>query len=155
MSFTIHNPDFAARIRRRFAATGTMATLGSRLVRTGPGEAELELPYRHGVSQNNGFFHGGIIGTLLDTACGYAALTVMPAEAEVLTVEYKTNFLAPAAGELLIARGRVIRAGRTLIVCEADGVVPLAGSEKCVARMTATMMAVNCAELARKDNDEV
>lgn len=155
MSFTIYNPDFAGRIRQRFAATGTMVTLGSRLVRTGPGEAELELPYRHGVSQNNGFFHGGIIGTLLDTACGYAALTVMPAEAEVLTVEYKTNFLAPAAGELLIARGRVIRAGRTLIVCEADGVVPLAGSEKCVARMTATMMAVNGAELARKDNDEV
>lgn len=94
MSLTIHNPDFAGRIRRRFAATGTMATLGSRLVRTGP-------------------------------------------------------------GELMIARGRVIRAGRTLIVCEADGVVPLAGSEKCVARMTATMMAVNCAGLARKDNDEV
>lgn len=147
--FRIPNPDFEMRIRDRFIATGTMRTLGSRLILVKPGQAELALPYCDGVSQNNGFFHGGIIGTLLDTACGYAALTVMSADAEVLTVEYKTNFLAPAAGELLIARGQVIRAGRTLIICEADGVMLTEGGEKRVARMTATMMAVKKAELER------
>jgi uncharacterized protein (TIGR00369 family) len=143
LSFTVRNPEYEARIRERFATTGTMETLAARLMRLAPGEADLELPFRHGLSQTNGFFHGGIIGTMLDTVCGYASLTLMRAEDEVLTVEYKTNFLAPAAGELLLARGRVMRNGRRIIVCEADGVMKSEGGrEKLVARMTATMMAV-------------
>ncbi len=143
MSFSVRNPEYETRIHERFSTTGTMETLAARLVRLAPGEAELELPFRHGLSQTNGFFHGGIIGTMLDTVCGYAALTLMRAEDEVLTVEYKANFLAPAAGELLLARGRVMRNGRRIIVCEADGLMKGDDNgEKLVARMTATMMAV-------------
>jgi uncharacterized protein (TIGR00369 family) len=142
VSITVLNPDYEPRIRERFSKTGAMETLGARLNRLAPGEADLEVTYRHGLSQTNGFFHGGIIGTMLDTSCGYAALTLMRADDEVLTVEFKTNFLAPAAGNIFIARSRVIRAGRSIIVCEADGVVVTGGQEKLVAKMTATMMAV-------------
>ncbi|NVN92603.1 MAG: PaaI family thioesterase [Desulfuromonadales bacterium] len=155
MTFITPNPDFGVRLHERFSSTGTMGTLGARLVRVGPGEVELELPYHHGVSQNNGFFHGGIIGTMLDTACGYAALTIMPADDEVLTVEYKINFLSPAAGELLVARGRVLRAGKTLTICEADGIMAVDGKEKCVARMTATMIATKLTTLGQGETDVI
>ncbi len=142
MGITVLNPDYELRIRERFSKTGAIETLGARLTRLAPGEADIEVTYRHGLSQTNGFFHGGIIGTMLDTSCGYAALTLMRADDEVLTVEFKTNFLAPAAGDILIARSRVLRAGRSIIVCEADGIVVTDGQEKLVAKMTATMMAV-------------
>jgi len=151
VSFAVLNPDYELRIRERFSKTGAIETLGARLTRLAPGEADLEVTYRHGLSQTNGFFHGGIIGTMLDTSCGYAALTLMRAGDEVLTVEFKTNFLAPAAGSILIARSRVIRAGRSIIVCEADGVVVTGGQEKLVAKMTATMMAVQLQSRAGSD----
>jgi uncharacterized protein (TIGR00369 family) len=122
-------------IRRSFALQGTMGLLGASIERIEPGEVTLTLPFRTEVSQQHGFFHGGVISTMLDTACGYAAMESRPG-AEVLTVEFKLNFTAPARGVLLRAKGRVITAGRTLIVCmgeaEADG--------KPCATMLATMM---------------
>jgi uncharacterized protein (TIGR00369 family) len=122
-------------IRQSFAQQGTMGLLGASIERIEPGEVTLLLPFRAEVSQQHGFFHGGVISTLLDTACGYAAMQTQPG-AEVLTVEFKLNFTAPARGVLLRATGRVIKAGRTLIVCigEAD-----ADGKPC-ATMLATMM---------------
>ncbi len=122
-------------VRESFARQGTMGLLGAGIERIAPGEVTLTLPFRTDLSQQHGFFHGGIISTMLDTACGYAAMETRPG-AEVLTVEFKLNFTAPARGALLRATGRVIKGGRTLIVClgeaEADG--------KPCATMLATMM---------------
>jgi uncharacterized protein (TIGR00369 family) len=119
-----------------------MATLGARLTRVAPGETDIELPFRSDLTQQNGFLHAGVVTTILDSACGGAALSLMPAEAGVLSIEFKTNLLAPARGELLIARARVVRAGRTITVCQADGVMVDGDREVHVATMTATMMTV-------------
>ncbi|HEX8672825.1 MAG TPA: PaaI family thioesterase [Longimicrobium sp.] len=136
------DPDYEARLRASFQRQQVMATLGARLTRVAPGETDIELPFRSDLTQQNGFLHAGIVTTILDSACGGAALSLMPAEAEVLSIEFKTNLLAPARGELLIARARVVRAGRTITVCHADGVMVDGGREVHVATMTATMMTV-------------
>lgn len=140
MGFERANPDFEARVRDSFARQKVMATLGARITRVAPGEVELELPFRADLTQQHGYLHAGIVTTLLDSACGYAAFTLMPADATVLSVEFKTNLLAPAEGELLLARGRVLKAGRTLTVCEASGLMRQGGREKTVAHMVGTMM---------------
>lgn len=101
------NPDFAARVRESFGRQRVMATLGARIVHLAPGEVHLELPFRAELTQQHGYLHAGIVTTLLDSACGYAAFSLMPADATVLSVEFKVNLLAPAAGEKLLARGRV------------------------------------------------
>ena len=106
--FTAPDPDFAQRVEASFAAQGMMGHMGARLRLIEPGVCEIELPYADGVSQQHGFFHGGAIGTIADTAGGYAAFSLMEASDGVLTVEYKLNLMAPAQGELLIARGRVV-----------------------------------------------
>ncbi|HEX7964481.1 MAG TPA: PaaI family thioesterase [Gammaproteobacteria bacterium] len=142
MALTPADPGFEARVRDSFARQRVMATLGARLVRVAPGEVDLELPFRADLTQQHGYLHAGIVTTLLDSACGYAAFSLMPADATVLSVEFKTNLLAPAAGERLLARGRVLRAGRTLTVCEASGVMLDGGGEKAVAHMVGTMMAL-------------
>lgn len=142
MAFTPADPGFEARVRDSFTRQRVMATLGARLVRVAPGEVDLELPFRADLTQQHGYLHAGIVTTLLDSACGYAAFSLMPADATVLSVEFKTNLLAPAAGERLLARGRVLRAGRTLTVCEASGVMLDGGGEKAVAHMVGTMMAL-------------
>ena len=136
------DPDYEARLRASFQRQQVMATLGARLTRVAPGETDIELPFRSDLTQQNGFLHAGIVTTILDSACGGAALSLMPAEAGVLSIEFKTNLLAPARGELLIARARVVRAGRTITVCQADGVMVDGGREVHVATMTATMMTV-------------
>lgn len=137
------NPEYAARVRDSFARQKVMATLGARLTRIAPGEADIELPYRADLSQQHGYLHAGIVTTVLDSACGYAAFSLMPADSSVLSVEFKTNLLAPAAGELLVARARVLRAGRTLTVCEAGGFMRTGGVEKQVALMVATIMSLH------------
>ncbi|MEO8575947.1 MAG: PaaI family thioesterase [Gemmatimonadales bacterium] len=101
-----------------------------------------ELPIHPGLTQQHGFVHAGAIASIADSACGYAAATLMPADTGVLAVEFKINLMAPAAGELLIARGRVLRPGRTLTVCQADVVAVVGGAEKTVALLTATIMTV-------------
>jgi uncharacterized protein (TIGR00369 family) len=133
---------FEARIRGSFARQKVMATLGARLLRVAPGEVDIELPYRDDLTQQHGFLHAGIIGTVLDSACGYAAYSLMPPDAAVLSIEYKVNLLAPAKGERVIARARVKKAGRTIVVCEADAFAVADQEEKLVASMTGTMMCV-------------
>jgi uncharacterized protein (TIGR00369 family) len=118
--FTPTDPDFAATVRGSFARQGLMTTLGARIVAIEPGLCVIEMPYAPGVSQQQGFFHGGAIGAIADTAAGYAAYSLMPAGAEILTVEYKLNLVRAALPPTLRAEGRVLRAGKTLTVCRAD-----------------------------------
>ena len=119
-----------------------MATLGAELVHIAAGEVDIALPFSDRLTQQDGFLHAGVVAGVTDSACGYAALTTMAADAEVLTVEFKINLLAPAAGERLVARGRVIRSGRTLAVCRGDAFTISDGREKHVATLTTTMIAV-------------
>jgi uncharacterized protein (TIGR00369 family) len=119
-----------------------MATLGAALSRVAPGEIDIELPNRPALAQQHGFLHAGILATILDSACGYAAFTLMPADAAVLSVEFKINLLAPADGERFVARGRVIRSGRNVSVCQADAFAISPDGEKHVATMVGTMMCV-------------
>lgn len=132
----MHDPQ--ERIRRSLARQGALARLGVELVEAASGEVTLALPFGADVTQQHGFFHGGVVAMLLDSACGYAALLGMGPEQAVLTIEFKVNFLAPATGPRLVARGRVVKAGRTLHVCQ--GAASIGGKE--VALMQATMMAV-------------
>lgn len=135
------NPDFAARVTASFARQAFMGFIGARLAAVEAGGCEIDLPFRPELSQQHGFFHGGVVGTLADNACGYASFTLAPADASILTVEYKLNLMAPAAGALLIARARVIRPGRTLIVARADVFVRRDdGAERLVATALATFM---------------
>ena len=117
-----------------------MSTLGARLTRVGPGEVEIELPFRE--RQQHGFMHAGAVATIVDSACGYSVLTLMPPGVAVLTTEYKVNLVAPAAGEVLVARARVLKAGRTLSVVRGDAFAVQGGREKLVATMLATAMTV-------------
>src|SRR5690606_8053415 len=112
----------------------------ARLTRVAPGEVDIELPFREELTQQHGFLHAGVVTAVLDSACGYAALSLMPPEAGVLSIEFKTNLLAPAAGELLLARARVVRAGRTITVCTGDALMVAGGEERQVATMLATMI---------------
>ena len=119
-----------------------MRTLGVEIVRLDPGEIELALPYNRAYTQQHGFMHAGILTTALDSACGYAAFSLMPPDAAVLTVEFKTNLLAPAKGERFTIRAQVIKPGRTLTVCEAQAFAVENGEERLIATMTGTLMAL-------------
>ena len=114
------DPDFAARCRASFGRQAAMRLIGARLTRVGPGFTEIELAYREDLTQQKGYVHGGIVGMIADSACGYAAYSLMPASSSLVTVEYKINLLAPAVGERLIARGEVIKPGRTLSVTRGE-----------------------------------
>ena len=134
--------DVEARIRRSFARQGYMTAIGAELVHVAAGEVDIMLPFSERLTQQDGYIHAGVVAGVTDSACGYAALTTMEANAEVLTVEFKINLLAPAAGERLVARGRVLRSGRTLTVCRGDAVTMSDGEEKHVATLTATLIAI-------------
>lgn len=134
------DPDFEARVRRNFAAQQFMATLGATIDRVAPGRVDIRLPCRDELTQQNGFLHAGAIASVADSACGYAALSLMPVGADVLSVEFKINMLAPAKGEAIVARGEVIRAGRTIMACRADVFSVTGTSEKLVAAMQGTMI---------------
>ena len=129
-----------ARVRASFARQGAMATLGAELADIVSGRVEIALPIEPHLSQQDGFLHAGVVVAALDSACGYAALTVMPGDAEVLTVELKVNLLAPADGDRLVAEGQVVRAGRTLTVCRGDAHAEQGGGRVHVATMLATMV---------------
>lgn len=129
-------------MRDSFARQALMSTIGATLERAGPGEVEIRLPFRADLTQQHGFLHAGVVTAIVDSACGYAALSLMPAGAAVLTVEFKVNLLAPAEGEAVVARGRVLRPGRTLMVCAGDAIAVKGGEERIVATMLATMMVV-------------
>jgi len=134
------DPAYAQRIQESFERQGLMRHLGARLADVQPGITEIRAKRRDELTQQHGYFHAGVSAALADSACGYAAYTLMPADASVLTVEYKINLLAPANGEELIARARVIRSGRTLKVCLADVLTRSGGSEVLCATMLATVM---------------
>lgn len=136
------DPEYQARVRASFDRQQAMQTLGIEIARLEPGEIELTMPYSPAYTQQHGFVHAGVIATALDSACGYAAFSLMPGDAAVLTVEFKVNLLAPAKGERFVFRSRVVKPGRTITVCDARAVAVDAGAEKLVATMTGTMMAV-------------
>jgi uncharacterized protein (TIGR00369 family) len=135
-------PRFEHVVRDSFAAQQLMATIGARLAHVAAGAVEIRVRFRPDLTQQHGFLHAGVVTSALDSACGYAVLSLMPEGAGVLTVEFKTNLLAPARGEELIARGRVVRAGRTITVCQADASMLADGAETQVATMLATIMTV-------------
>ena len=136
------DPAYEARVRASFERQRFMQTIGARLVRVAPGEVDVELPVREALTQQHGFLHAGALATVADSACGYAALSLMPTGAAVLSVEFKINLLAPAAGDRVVARGRVIRAGKTVTVCWGEVTAYDGTSERLVATMVATMMTV-------------
>ena len=136
------DPAFEGRVRTSFAQQAMMTTLGAILERVAPGEVDIRLPFRADLTQQHGFLHAGAMTSVVDSACGYAALTLMPAGAAVLTVEFKVNLMAPGKGAFVVARGRVLKAGRTLMICAGD-VFAVAGAEEMhVLTMLATMMTV-------------
>jgi len=130
------DPHFAARIRASFGRQKAMLLIGATLGQVGPGIVEVELPFRDELTQQKGYVHGGIIGMIADSACGYAAFSLMPADSSLVTVEYKINILAPASTSL-VARGEVVKAGRTLTVARAE---VYAEGGKHVATMQQTLM---------------
>lgn len=134
------DPDFEQRVHKVFATQGFMRTLGAELVEVLPGAVAMRVAYTDGLNQHHGYFHGGVIGTLADNACGASAGTLVAADRLVLTVEYKLNFIAPADGEAIVARGRVVKPGRTLTTCAADIHSQNGGTETLVATALATMM---------------
>jgi uncharacterized protein (TIGR00369 family) len=143
MNWQPHNPDFEARVRGSFVRQQAMALIGARLVRVEPGRVDIELPVRDEIGQQHGFVHGGVVAMIADSAGGYAAFSLMPADASVLTVEYKVNMLAPAQGDVLIARGEVLKAGRSLSVVRADVWARTGERESRVAAMQQTMMVMH------------
>lgn len=140
MPASVSNPDFEGTVRESFARQSLMTLFGAELTRVAPGEVDVELPFRDDLGQQNGLLHAGVVTTIADVACGYSALTLMPAGADVISVEFKLNLLAPGRGDRFIARGRVIRAGRTITVCRADVFAMASGNETLIATMLATMM---------------
>ena len=137
------DPGFEARVRASFARQTAMATLGASMVRAEAGEVEIQLPYAAHLTQQHGFLHGGIVGAALDSACGYAGSTLMPADVGVLSIEYKINFVAPAKGQRFRMVGTVVKPGRTITVVEGRAYAVDEGREKLVATMSTTLMAVS------------
>ncbi|HEY0384507.1 MAG TPA: PaaI family thioesterase [Pyrinomonadaceae bacterium] len=140
--FQPQDKDFAGRVRDSFARQQVMQTIGATLTLVEPGAVEIELPYRADLTQQHGFIQAGIVASILDSACGYAAFSLMPADAAILSIEFKVNLLAPATGERIRARAEVKRAGQTVTVCTADAWAMEAGRGKVVATMLATMMCI-------------
>ncbi|HZS72394.1 MAG TPA: PaaI family thioesterase [Candidatus Acidoferrum sp.] len=136
----IRDAGYERRVRESFGRQGLMRHLGAELMRLEPGKAEIQVPYREELTQQHAYFHAGVTGAIADTACGYAAYTLMPEDASVLTAEYKMNLLAPARGEALVARAEVIRSGRTLTVCKADVFAKCGAEETHCATLLATIV---------------
>ena len=130
------------RVRRSFSNQAFMSTLGADLTAVGQGVVEIRLPFSTKLTQPLGYLHAGAVTAVLDSACGYAALSLAPDDKDVLTVELKENLLAPAVGEALVAKAQVKRAGKTLTVCTADAFAITGSGEKLVATMLATIMTV-------------
>ncbi len=138
--FTASNPRFEEEARAIFSNQSVMRTLRAKMVSVLPGEVEIEMPYQDSMAQQDKFLHAGVTTTLVDTACGCAAFTLMPPGSRVLTAEYKVNLLAPAAGQRFVAKGWVVRPGRLLTVCQGEVVAYADDRPKTVAIMQATMV---------------
>ena len=139
-SFQTQDANFERRVRDNFARQNVMQLIGASLRLVEPGAVDIVLPYRNDLTQQNGYIHAGILTTVADSACGYAAYTLMPAGSEVLSVEFKMNLLRPAAGDLFVAEARVLKAGKTLTVTGCDVYGRVADDSKLIATMLATMI---------------
>ncbi len=139
----IADPHFAERVHASFARQHAMHLIQATLPVVDQGRTEIHLPHWQGVEQQHGFVHGGVVGMIADSAAGYAAMTMVPASASVLTVEYKMNLMAPADGDKLVARGTVVRSGRTLIVTQAEVFAVKDGKETLCALMQQTIMVMH------------
>ena len=146
--FTPADAAFDQRVRASFARQRIMNFIGAELTSVSPGEVVIELPFREDLTQQHGYLHAAIITAIVDSACGYAAYTLMPVDAAVLTVEYKVNFLAPAAGRRFVAHGPVTKPGRTLTVTTGDVLAETDAGPKPVATILATMMTLTGRELS-------
>jgi uncharacterized protein (TIGR00369 family) len=140
--FLPKNPDYLKVVTATFDRQQAMRTLGISIARIEAGEVDLSMPYSPEFTQQNGFVHGGIITAGLDNACGIAAFTLLPPGSDILTVEFKTNLLAPAKGQRFSFRACVVKPGRTLTVCEGRAFAEHDGKESLIATMTATLMAL-------------
>ena len=142
-AFSPLDPNYATRVREAFQRQHVMTWIGATLTDLAPGHCEITLPHKPELTQQHGYIHGGIIGTIGDTAAGFAAYTLMPHDAGVLTVEYKMNIMAPGDGEMMVARGEVIRAGRSLVVARADVFAVKAGRQTHCASLLQTLMTMH------------
>jgi uncharacterized protein (TIGR00369 family) len=142
MSFEPLDPNFEKKVRESFSRQHFMNFIGAKLVEVRPGYCEIHLPYKKDLSQQHGFFHAGVIGTIADNSGGYAAYSLMAADSSILTVEYKLNLIAPGDGDLLIGRGQVIKPGRTLTICRAEVFAVKHGIERLCATSLITLMAM-------------
>jgi len=140
--FKPRDKNFCRKVEESFALQNAMKTIGCTIDTIEPGRIQLQFPYDEKLTQQHGFVHAGFIATAMDSACGYAAFSLMPENAAVLAVEFKVNFLAPAKGELFRIVGKVLKPGRTITVCQAEAFAIDGGDEKLVSQMTGTMMAV-------------
>jgi uncharacterized protein (TIGR00369 family) len=134
------NPSFAEEIKSSFALQSIMQLIGAELSAIEPGLVEIKLPYRADLGQQHGYLHAGIVATIADSACGYAAYSLMPAGSEVLSVEFKVNLLRPARGESFLARAEVIKPGRTLTIVRADVIGTTGSNHELIATMLGTMI---------------
>jgi uncharacterized protein (TIGR00369 family) len=142
-SFEPKDPDWEAKTRTSFAKQGAMDLLGAKLVDLRPGYCEIHLPWRPDLTQQHGFFHAGIISTVVDSAAGYAGFTLMPAGSSVLSVEFKLNLLSPGDGELLIATGEVIKPGKTLVITRGEAYVVKGDKTTHCSTMQQTLMTMH------------
>ncbi len=140
MKFISPDPDFASRVRSSFSRQGLMSLMGASLVRVEAGAVDISLPFRSDLTQQNGYHHAAATTAIADSACGYAAFTLVPAGSEVLTVEFKVNLLRPATGTSFLAQGRVIKPGKTLLVTQGDVFAQTDTGSILVATMMATMI---------------
>jgi uncharacterized protein (TIGR00369 family) len=137
------NPTFAEEIQRSFNQQTVMSLIGAELTRIEPGIIEITLPYRADLAQQHGYLHAGIVTTIADSACGYAAYSLMPPNSEVLSVEFKVNLLRPAKGEMFSAVAEVVKSGKTLTVVRAD-VFGIEGDRRdLIATMLGTMICLS------------
>ena len=142
MKFEPRDPNYRQKVTESFARQAAMRTIGCEIAAIEPGEINLAVPYDERFSQQHGFMHAGFLAMVMDSACGYAAFSLMPEGAAVLAVEFKTNLLRPAVGERFDVTGKVLKAGKTLSVCQAETYAVSDAGEKLVAQMTGTIMAV-------------
>jgi uncharacterized protein (TIGR00369 family) len=135
------SPGVESRVRESFGMQTAMQSIGAVLASVAPGKVEIHMPYNSQFTQQNGYLHAGVVTMIVDSACGYAALTLAPPDTNVLTVEYKANFMAPARGDSFVATGRVLKAGKTLAVCQGEVRALTAGADDIVVvAMQATIM---------------
>ncbi len=137
---TPKDPDFVKRVKESFERQGFMTLLKAKLIKTEPGFCEIQIPYDIHLTQQHGFFHAGIVGTIADNAAGYAAYSLMDKNSSILSVEFKLNLISPADGDVLIGRAQVLKYGRTLTICRSDVFILKNGLEKLCAASQSTLM---------------